>query len=288
MKQILIILITLISNISFGQVHVRGYFRSNGTYVQPHERTRPNSTITDNYSYQGNYNPNTYTTTPTPNYNNSSTSTYSTNSNSNNRVWVNGYYRTDGTFVGGYYRSLPSTNYSNEPNTTRNNYSTPTYQYVKSKKVNVRRYPSLTSDVCITYEWNQSVRVIKIKDNWAQIEFSKYNNYTNAYENTYGYIKSRLLNYTYNTEYPTETFISNTNSLEATNSKISDNNYTVKSNRAYFHNKPDSRFIRKGYLLYGEKIISLDENEYYIYIVFTNTNNQTSKGWIRKDDLELK
>ncbi|MDB5243050.1 MAG: hypothetical protein JWP57_3675 [Spirosoma sp.] len=43
----------------FAQVHVRGHFRSNGTYVQPYERTRPNHTITDNYSYPGNYNPNT-------------------------------------------------------------------------------------------------------------------------------------------------------------------------------------------------------------------------------------
>lgn len=40
------------------QVHVRGYYRSNGTYVAPHERTRPNSTIIDNYSYPGNLNPN--------------------------------------------------------------------------------------------------------------------------------------------------------------------------------------------------------------------------------------
>lgn len=40
------------------QVHVKGYYRSNGTYVEPHERTRPNSTVVDNYSYPGNNNPN--------------------------------------------------------------------------------------------------------------------------------------------------------------------------------------------------------------------------------------
>ncbi|WP_157886761.1 hypothetical protein [Hymenobacter sp. PAMC 26628] len=59
------LLICLLINVklSFAQVHVRGYYRSNGTYVQSHERTRPNNTITDNYSYPGNYNPNTGTIT---------------------------------------------------------------------------------------------------------------------------------------------------------------------------------------------------------------------------------
>lgn len=37
--------------------YVRGYTKSNGTYVQPHYRTSPNSTRSDNYSSQGNYNP---------------------------------------------------------------------------------------------------------------------------------------------------------------------------------------------------------------------------------------
>lgn len=48
-----------LSVVSFAQVHVRGYYRKDGTYVRPHVRTRPNHTVTDNYSYPGNYNPNT-------------------------------------------------------------------------------------------------------------------------------------------------------------------------------------------------------------------------------------
>lgn len=52
------ILILLSANALHAQVHVKGYYRSNGTYVEPHERTSPNSTVTDNYSYPGNYNPN--------------------------------------------------------------------------------------------------------------------------------------------------------------------------------------------------------------------------------------
>ena len=39
------------------QVSVRGYFRSNGTYVQPYVRSAPNNTTADNWSTKGNVNP---------------------------------------------------------------------------------------------------------------------------------------------------------------------------------------------------------------------------------------
>ncbi len=42
--------------------YVRGYYRSNGTYVQPHYRSSPDSSVTNNYSYCGNTNPYTGTT----------------------------------------------------------------------------------------------------------------------------------------------------------------------------------------------------------------------------------
>ena len=47
-----------------GRVYVRGYYRSNGTYVKPHYRTTPDSNPYNNYSFPGNYNPNkgTFTT----------------------------------------------------------------------------------------------------------------------------------------------------------------------------------------------------------------------------------
>lgn len=40
-----------------GSNNVRGYFRSDGTYVAPHYRSNPNNTRSDNYSTRGNYNP---------------------------------------------------------------------------------------------------------------------------------------------------------------------------------------------------------------------------------------
>jgi hypothetical protein len=36
---------------------VRGYFRSNGTYVNSYHRSNPNGTVTDNYSFKGNISP---------------------------------------------------------------------------------------------------------------------------------------------------------------------------------------------------------------------------------------
>lgn len=36
---------------------IKGYYRSNGTYVRPYYRSDSNSSRYDNYSYYGNYNP---------------------------------------------------------------------------------------------------------------------------------------------------------------------------------------------------------------------------------------
>ena len=38
-------------------VYVNGYTRSNGTYVQPHYRSAPDHSRSNNWSTQGNYNP---------------------------------------------------------------------------------------------------------------------------------------------------------------------------------------------------------------------------------------
>ncbi|MFA5879829.1 MAG: hypothetical protein WC860_06600 [Candidatus Margulisiibacteriota bacterium] len=47
----------LFSVIPAEAAYVRGYVRSNGTYVQPHYRSNANSTQYDNYSTKGNVNP---------------------------------------------------------------------------------------------------------------------------------------------------------------------------------------------------------------------------------------
>jgi len=45
------------AGIAIAQVHVRGYTRSNGTYVAPHVRSSPNGTTADNWGANGNVTP---------------------------------------------------------------------------------------------------------------------------------------------------------------------------------------------------------------------------------------
>lgn len=60
----LIVAVVLVSILPFSNawayVSVKGYYKSNGTYVAPHVRSNPNGLKTDNYGYtpsQGVYNP---------------------------------------------------------------------------------------------------------------------------------------------------------------------------------------------------------------------------------------
>lgn len=58
MKNLLFLIVLFFASATaFSQVSVRGYYRSNGTYVQPHQRTAPNYIRNDNYSTVGNTNP---------------------------------------------------------------------------------------------------------------------------------------------------------------------------------------------------------------------------------------
>ena len=56
---------------AYADVHVRGYYRSNGTYVQPHYRSNPDGNFYNNWSTYPNVNPYTGATgtRQTPSYN---------------------------------------------------------------------------------------------------------------------------------------------------------------------------------------------------------------------------
>ena len=69
MKKIFVLMIVLFATSAIADEYVNGYTRSNGTYVQPHYRSSPDSTNLNNYSTQGNTNPYTGTQgTVSPNY----------------------------------------------------------------------------------------------------------------------------------------------------------------------------------------------------------------------------
>lgn len=62
--------------------------------------------------------------------------------------------------------------------------------------------------------------------------------------------------------------------------------YKVLSDRAYFHNEPDGSTRRNAYLLPSNETIDvLEERNGFLYTEFTNSRGQTSKGWLRKEDL---
>lgn len=57
MKLLISVLLTLFVSNAVADEYVRGYTKKDGTYVEPHRRSSPNSRRDDNYSSQGNQNP---------------------------------------------------------------------------------------------------------------------------------------------------------------------------------------------------------------------------------------
>lgn len=47
----------MLPSIASADQYVNGYYRRDGTYVQPYVRSSPNNTVRDNYSFEGNRNP---------------------------------------------------------------------------------------------------------------------------------------------------------------------------------------------------------------------------------------
>lgn len=64
--------------------------------------------------------------------------------------------------------------------------------------------------------------------------------------------------------------------------------YMVTS-KAYFYNNPDESTRRNAFVVPSNNAIvsALDEQNNFVYVVFTNQLGQSSKGWLRKQDLQL-
>jgi len=62
--------------------------------------------------------------------------------------------------------------------------------------------------------------------------------------------------------------------------------YKVRS-KAYFHNEPDETTKRNAFIVHWNNAVlhPLKEEGDFVYVIFTNHLGQTSKGWLRKDDL---
>lgn len=53
----LLTVLLIFSSVVYAGDYVRGYMRKDGTYVQPHYRSNPDSTPMNNYDFKGNANP---------------------------------------------------------------------------------------------------------------------------------------------------------------------------------------------------------------------------------------
>jgi len=244
MTKHLIILFTFLFALTINaQVHVRGYTRSNGTYVAPHMRSSPNSTPTDNYSYPGNTNPYTgKTATGNPD---AYLKNYNSNNTSSSDVWVNGYTRKDGTYVQGHWRSTPNgnpyDNYSYPGNTNPYTGKTATGNpdtylrnyYVKSNTLNVRSGPSKKYHVINSLNYGENIEVLETSNqNWTKVRTSYFD--SNTFETKYkiGYVYSSYISSadpvftsqnelsTYNT-YNSNTLSSSSHPYGLNNGKIS-------------------------------------------------------------------
>lgn len=69
------------------------------------------------------------------------------------------------------------------------------------------------------------------------------------------------------------------------NSKESLKTFVVVAEKAYFHNEPNKDSIRKAYLAQDDSGQYIKEDGDFLYIIFTNSKNKTSKGWISKSDV---
>lgn len=62
--------------------------------------------------------------------------------------------------------------------------------------------------------------------------------------------------------------------------------YKVR-NKAFFHNTPDESTRRNAFINHWNNAVlkPLADKNGFIYVIFTNDEGQTSKGWLSKDDL---
>lgn len=63
--------------------------------------------------------------------------------------------------------------------------------------------------------------------------------------------------------------------------------YKVRS-KAYFHTTPDEATRRRAFIVHWNNAVlhPLQEENDFVYVVYTNREGQTTKGWLRKKDLE--
>jgi uncharacterized protein YgiM (DUF1202 family) len=253
---------------SIGQVPVKGYTRKDGTYVAPHTRSSPNHTKTDNYSYPGNSAP-----ASTPAKGNEIAP-------SSSDVWVDGYYRQDGTYVNSHYRTAPN-------NTKTDNFSYPGNMnpytgktasgtgkgYVTAKVLNVRSGPSTNNGVTNTLPYGEEINILEINEDWAKIEYLKFEN--SNWVTKIGFVSKSLIKN------------SDTNQIKLqTNTQ-----YNISVTAAVIRIEPSNESAMIRYLNYGDGVTLLEiVNSEWVKVSakYLDTSSSTIKeitGYILRSSL---
>lgn len=152
----------------FSQVHVNGYYRSNGTYVQPHYRSSPDGNPYNNYSFPGNVNPYTGKV-----------------ATGNPDTYLYNYYNRNS-------HTTPQTSYSPSNGMSSANNAA----RVASQKLNVRMSPESSSTLIATLNYGENVTIIhRYYAPWYYVTFTYYDLDLQYYRTTSGYIHSSYLSY---------------------------------------------------------------------------------------------
>lgn len=94
-----LLFVTVFANVAYATQYVSGYYRSNGTYVQPYYRSNPDGYFYNNYSTYANINPYTGTL---------GTKRYPSYSSGYTRSYYSSYYNLpsySNTYSRSYYKS---------------------------------------------------------------------------------------------------------------------------------------------------------------------------------------
>lgn len=192
MKNWLILLIMLLSTVAMmaqtnpNHVRVNGYYKSNGTYVQPHYRTAPNSTNRDNFSTIGNTNPYTgvsgwVTPDTKPKVSTGNTQTFTPSS-------YPSYPSTTTTSTQTKPTSLFSTYGTSGSNNTYYNTYGSRATHKLTEKTSLRLYPNSQATVLKRFNVGDKVIVINSSDEWW---------WEVIYNGERGWVKRRLLQLSY-------------------------------------------------------------------------------------------
>lgn len=191
------LLLLMIWNNSIAQVKVSGYFRSNGTYVQPHYRSSPDGNPYNNYSYPGNYNPYTGNVAP------GNPSTYLDNYYNRSSTGSTGVSSDNSVPAASSTISMPNESRIDEYLNSLSTLNTHRYKtsatiildmYVNANQLNIRTFPSTSSSIVTKMSSGDKVSIISFTSDpwyWVKVEIFDANAYT--FRTVYGYAHSSYL-----------------------------------------------------------------------------------------------